>query len=120
MRQTPTILLLTLILLPIFWNGISLVHYAIEHTHTFCQSEDEHAHSNPNDCLSIFQLSEYDNHNQLPASKNSEFQELKQYITPNLVLKPISKLTFQQTNFVNFSYIDDLFYREVFLPPIFA
>jgi len=117
-KQTSIILLLTLLLLPIIWNGITLFHFVVEHTHTFCQEDLAHAHSNTEDCLTIFQLSE--NHNQLPSPTKSEFKALKQYLASNLYLAPILPYTFQQINFINPSLTDDAFSKDVFQPPIFA
>ena len=120
MKQTSVILLLTLLLLPIIWNGVTLFHYVIEHTHTFCQTELEHAHANPDTCLSIFQLAENHNQNQLPTPTKSEFKELKQYLTPKLDLSPITVFSFPKLSFVDITFPDDLFSRDVFHPPIAA
>lgn len=120
MKQTSVILLLTLLLLPIIWNGVTLSHYVVEHTHTFCQTELEHAHSDLDDCLSIFQLAENHHQNQLPAPAKSEFKEIKQYLNPILDLGPIIVFSSQQMNFVDISIPDNLFTKDVFHPPIFA
>jgi len=119
-KQTSVILLLTLLLFPIVWNGISLFHYAVEHTHTFCQTDSEHSHPNPDNCLSIFELTESQSQSELPISTKSEFQELQQYFTPNLDLYPMQLLSFQQVNFVTSSHLEKGFSKDVFLPPIFA
>lgn len=120
MKQTSVILLLILLLLPIIWNGVTLFHYVVEHTHTFCQTEAEHAHATPDDCLAIFQLAENHNQNQLPAPVKSEFKELKQYLNPNLDFIPIGVLPFQQVNFVDIALPDNGFTKDFFHPPIFA
>ena len=120
MKQTSIILLLSLLVFPIIWNGISLLHYAIEHTHTFCERDSEHSHPNPDDCLSIFELSESKSQSELPSTTKSDFQELQQYLTSNLELNSIEFLSSQQINFVIFSLPDDDFPKDVFLPPIFA
>jgi len=119
-KQTSIILLLTLILTPIFWNGISLIHYVVEHTHTFCETESAHSHPNPDDCLALFQLAESQSQSQLPASTKIEFQDLKQYLTSNLELKPIIRLSVQQINFANSFLPDDIFPKDVFHPPVSA
>jgi len=119
-KQTSVILLLTLLLFPIFWNGVSLIHYVVEHTHTFCETESAHSHPNPDNCLSIFQLSESQSQSQLPVNTKIDFQELKQYLTPNLALNSIRLLSFQQINFVNSVLPDDCFPKDVFHPPVFA
>ena len=120
MKQTSVILLLALLLLPIIWNGVSLFHHIIEHTHTFCQTESGHVHSNPDNCLSIFQLAESHNQNQLSSPTKSEFKELKQYLTSNLYSTLIRVLPFQQMNFEDIALLDNLFIKDVFHPPIFA
>lgn len=120
MRFTTVILLLTLLSFPILWNGISLVHYVVEHSHTFCQSEVEHSHPNPDDCLSIFQLADSENQSPLPATTKSEFQALKQYLTPQLALNPILFLSYQRAHFLDPVHSNHLFSKDVFLPPIFA
>jgi len=119
-KQTSIILLLSLLLFPIIWNGISLFHYVVEHSHTFCLSETEHSHPSPDDCVSIFQLTNSQNQNQLPTTTKSEYQELKQYISPNLELSPMLLLSYQSTNFNHLAFLDYLFSKDVFLPPIFA
>ena len=120
MKQTSIILLLSLLVFPILWNGISFLHYAVEHTHTFCQSDTEHSHPDPDNCLSIFELSDNQNKSELPATTNSEFQELQQFLTPHLELHPLLYLSTQQITFVNSSLSDDGFPKGVFLPPVFA
>ena len=119
-KQTSIILLLSLLLFPIVWNGISLLHYAVEHTHTFCQTETEHSHPNPDNCLSIFELADNQNQPQLPATTKIEFKELQQYLTPNLELKSIPFQSFQRINFLNSALLNDGFPKDVFLPPVFA
>lgn len=119
-KQTSVILLLTLILIPIFWNGISLVHFVVEHTHTFCETESEHSHPNPENCLAIFQLTENQSESQLPSNTKIDFQELKQYLTPSLELKSIEYLSFKQINSDTSFLPDDSFPKDVFHPPLFA
>ncbi len=119
-KQTSTILLLTLLLFPIFWNGVSLFHYAIEHSHTFCATETEHSHPTPDDCLSIFQLADNQSQSQLPTTTKIEFQDLKQYLSPNLELSPMLDLSYHAANFINSALSESLFSKDVFLPPIFA
>jgi len=97
-----------------------LFHYVVEHTHTFCEEDINHAHSNPDNCLSIFQLSESHSQNQLPSPTKSEFKELKQYLTPNLDFTSIRVLPFQQMNFVDIALSDNLFIKAIFHPPISA
>jgi len=119
-NQKSVILLLALLLFPIIWNGISILHYAVAHSHTFCQSEAEHSHPTPDDCLSIFQLAENQSQSQLPSTTKIEFQELQQYLTPHLEVGLLPLFSFQQSNFINPSLPENLFSKDVFLPPIFA
>jgi len=119
-KQTSVILLLPLLLFPIIWNGISLFHYVVEHSHTLCLNETGHSHPSPDDCLSIFQLTDSQNQNQLPATTKSEYQELKQYISPDLELSSILLLSYQSVNFTHLTLSNYLFSKDVFLPPIFA
>lgn len=120
MKQTSIILLLSLLVFPIIWNGISLFHYAVEHTHTFCETDTEHSHPDPDNCLSIFELSDKQNQSQLPSTNKVEFQDLQQYLTPNLALNPMHSLSFQQINFIHSFLPDDGFSKDVFLPPVLA
>jgi len=117
-RQASVILLFSLLLLPTIWNGVSLIHYAIEHTHTFCSSDEDHTHSNPTDCTSICQLTE--SQSQLPSSTKIDFQELKQFLTPNLEFKQKLFLSFQQNYFITPSLLDNAFSKDIFHPPTFA
>jgi len=119
-RQASVILLFSLLLLPTIWNGVTLIHYAIEHTHTFCNSDSEHLHSSPAHCLSIFQLAESQNQSQLPSTTKIEFQELKQYLTPNLEFKQRLFLSFPQNHFISPPLLDKGFSKDIFHPPIFA
>lgn len=120
MRQKSIILLLSLLLFPIIWNGITLLHHVVEHTHTFCATDTEHSHSNPDNCLSIFELVEGPHQGQLPAASKSEFEDLKQYLAPKLVIKPTLYISFHQINFIDSPLPEDLFLSQVFHPPIFA
>lgn len=120
MKNTSVILLLVLLLLPIIWNAVSLFHYVVEHTHTFCETELEHAHTTPTDCLTIFQYSENHSQNQLPSPTKSEFKELNQYISPDLQLISTTFLISQQINFVDIALPDNFFIKDVFHPPIAA
>lgn len=120
MKKISVILVLSLLLLPIIWNGVSLFHYVVEHTHTFCETELEHAHTDPDDCLTIFQFSENHHQNQLPSTTKSEFKELNQYVSPDLHLIPATFLISQQTNFVDIAIPNNCFIKDVFHPPITA
>ena len=119
MKQAFVIFLLSLLLLPISWNAISLVHYLVEHTHTLCQETTDHAHPNPENCLSVFQLAEKQNQHQ-PTTTNIEFQELKQYLTPDLLLTTVVFDPIRQVDFVEIAFLNHLFHKDIFYPPISA
>ena len=117
MKQALVISIISLLLLPIFWNGLALFHYVVEHTDLFCHSELEHSH--PNNCLTLTIFQSSQSQNQLPSPTKIEIQELKLYcLTPCLNLCPIDPLSSKQVNFPNFFPPDDLFSKEVFHPPI--
>ena len=67
-------------LIPLIWNGVSFMHYLVEHTHTFCESEQNHHHSSTEDCQTICHIAPQHDHGQVPH--NIEFYELKQCISP--------------------------------------
>ena len=104
--------------MPIIWNGITLFHYVSAHTHTFCKEDITHTHTDTGDCLSIFQLAENHNQNQLPVPNKREFKEIKQYLSPIIHLTSKTTFAFQQINFVDSSLPDFLFSEDVFHPPI--
>ena len=79
-RPIAIILLLNLLLLPLIWNGVNFIHYLVEHTHTFCESEQNHQHTSAEDCHTICHISPQPYQGQIPVEK-IEFYELKQYIT---------------------------------------
>lgn len=118
MRQASVILLFSLLLLPTIWNGVSLFHFAVEHTHTFCSTDEDHSHSNPTHCASIFQLT--DSQSQLPSTTKIDFQELKQFLTPNLEFRQRLFLSFPQNYFITPSLLDNGFSKDIFHPPTFA
>ena len=120
MKQTSVIVLLTLLLLPIIWNGVTLFHFVVEHTHTFCEEDLTHTHSDTEDCLSIFQLTENHTNNQLPSSTKSEFKELKQYLNPDTDLTSITAHLSQQMAFFDILLSDNSFSKDIFQPPVLA
>jgi len=79
MKNTFTILLLSLLLIPLVWNGMSFIHYLVEHTHTFCASEQAHEHTSTEDCHTICHITPQHEQSQIPH--NIEFHELKQCIS---------------------------------------
>ena len=120
MKLTSVIFLLILLQLPVIWNGISFIHYVIEHTHTLCSTTTEHAHPDPENCLSVFQLAESQRSNQFPPATTIEFQELKQYLPLPLYSSSIESQSVQQINFVDIFFLEYLFTRAIFHPPIFV
>ena len=80
MRKPSIILLLSLMLIPLLWNGINLIHYLVEHTHTFCASEQDHQHPSTEDCRTICYISTQHEESQIPH-QSIVFYELKQCIT---------------------------------------
>ena len=113
----PIILLLSLVLLPIIWNGMSFLHYAMEHTHVFCLAEEDHEHTAAHDCSDIYHNIENQNQEHLPVS--IDFQEIKQYLTPHSSMKTLVFSTSSSTSQVSFSiYHDRLFPDDIFHPPI--
>ena len=118
MKQTILISLLILLLSPIIWNGVTFFHYLVEHTHTFCQKDTTHNHSDTNECLSIFQLTENQHHKQLPSPKEIEFKEIKQFLTSNLYFTPITEFSFREIPFIDIGLPDHIFSEDIFHPPI--
>jgi len=80
MRKHSTILLLSLMLIPLLWNGMSLIHYLVEHTHSFCTNEQDHQHSSTEDCQIICHIAPQHAQGQIPHKLG--FYKLKQYISP--------------------------------------
>lgn len=79
MGKTLTILLLSLMLIPLCWNGMSFMHYLVEHTHTLCANEKDHQHPSAEDCHTICHIAPQQD--QGPVPNKVEFYELKQYVT---------------------------------------
>lgn len=100
------------------WNGVTLFHFVVEHTHTFCEDETTHTHTSTEECLTIFQLSQ--SHDQMPAQTNNEFQKLKQFIAPTLLVATAVQPNLQQSNFINLHLKEELFLKAIFQPPIAA
>lgn len=119
MKQALIISIISLLLLPIFQNGLALFHYVVEHTHLFCPSDLEHTH--PDNCLTLTIFQSSQNQNQLPAPTKTEIQEIKLYcLTDCLNLRSIDSLSLKQVNFTNSFPPDNLFYKDIFHPPILA
>ncbi|MFK7980626.1 MAG: hypothetical protein AB8G86_11635 [Saprospiraceae bacterium] len=118
MKKLATILLLNLMLLPVIWNGIGLVHYVVAHTHTFCtnDSTDNHTHDEIEACLSICQLTDIQPHQQLPVT--NDYFELKICITKNSFLNTFALSLTNQVNFTDSYLLEKSFSDDIFHPPI--
>lgn len=117
MRKTNTIILIGIVLIPLIWNGLQLMHYLVAHTHTFCASEHDHQHASASDCEKIYHVSTQQDNDQL--SHNVEFYELKHYLSTSLNL-------YNQYFLTNLSSINPSFtmpygrvlLEDIFRPPI--
>lgn len=118
MKKIATILLLKLMLLPVIWNGIGLLHHVVVHTHTFCTSDstEHHTHETAENCLSIFQLNDQQPNEQLPTT--NDYYELKTCITSNPFFNTFYLCSIKQTNFTEPFSLDKLFSNDIFQPPI--
>jgi hypothetical protein len=117
MRQLCTILLTSLVLLPILWNGASFFHYVVEHTHAFCESDIDHEHPLVDDCLTICHVIQDQDHNQLLSKV--EFFELKQYITSSFTLnKQLFSDRLVSTNAGSALFQGRIYSDDIFHPPI--
>lgn len=116
MNKLPIILLLSLTLLPIIWNGVGLFHYIVEHTHTFCLDETDHDHATADDCLNICHINQSQHQHQVLVQ--NEYQELKLYLTPKLFFNPLSASPITLTNFSEPSFCDNPLPEDIFHPPI--
>ena len=117
MKNSFLILLIGLMFLPVIWNGLSLFHYVVEHTHVFCDSGTNHDHDSSQDCLSFCHINKYQEHHH-PVS-TIEFFELKQYITPAhlFVIQP-SSFTLLTTNNKSSIFNGRIYSNKIFHPPI--
>ena len=117
MKKLAILLLLSLMMLPVIWNGIGLWHYVVEHTHTFCASDAaEHTHQIPEDCVSIYQLTNNQSHQQLPTI--NDYYELKTCLTPIPFFNTLLFSSTNQSNFVESHLLDKHFSDDIFHPPI--
>ena len=115
MKKVSILLILSLVLLPVIWNGIGLLHYMVDHTHTFCLDDSDHTHQPVEECLSICQITP--NQSQHIPTLN-DYQELKQYLTFNKNLLPITILPVNQFNFKDPHLLESSFSTDIFHPPI--
>ncbi len=116
MKVLNSIVILSLILSPIFWNGLSLVHYMVEHTHAFCLNDEDHNHQSVDECETICSLHSQDD--PVPSQK-IEYQEFKQYITTLSTLNIKSPFsTLAATKAVTSLHYGRIYSNDVFHPPI--
>lgn len=116
MKRLFSILLLSLTLLPIAWNGINLLHYMVEHTHAFCVNQDEHTHQTMEECSTLCTLDNSQTEQQF--SIQNDYQDLKTYLTPDLSFNFITSLSVQQVTFPKPAVRDDSSIRNIFRPPL--
>ena len=110
-------LLFSLMLIPLLWNGMNFIHYLVEHTHTFCASEEDHQHTSSNDCQTICHITPSHDQGQLPTK--IEFYELKQYITADSYLDIQDLFSNQLSTNTAFSFLyGRTISEDIFRPPI--
>jgi hypothetical protein len=117
MRKISTILLLSFMVIPLFWNGASFIHYLVEHTHTFCASEQDHQHDSTEDCQTICHVSPQHDQGQIPHK--IEFYELKQYVTASPSIE--KQFSFSKSHSTNSEYAllhNRILSEDIFRPPI--
>jgi len=118
MKKFSSILLLSLMLIPFFWNAKSLIHYLVEHTHTFCASEQDHQHSPTDDCHTICLITTAQ-HDQAPIPTKTEFHELKQCITAFSSFNTHFLLTNHLSTNANYALLyGRIISEDIFRPPI--
>jgi hypothetical protein len=117
MKQSFGILFLSLMLIPFFWNGLSLFHYMAEHTHTFCSTEQDHEHIPSEDCHTICHFSP--DHGQAQIPNKVEFYELQQCITTNSYIKVVSICANIKSTNLSYAHLySRSFSGNIFRPPI--
>lgn len=104
-------------LIPFFWNGASFIHYLVEHTHTFCASEQDHQHSSVEDCHTICHISPQHEDGQIPHKV--EFHELKKCVSE----APFANNQFSFPNAISANSDYAILYgrilsEDIFRPPI--
>ncbi|MEM1118956.1 MAG: hypothetical protein AAGJ18_00820 [Bacteroidota bacterium] len=119
MRRESPIILLLLILSPVLWNGIHVLHHLIPHTHAFCLADSEDNLHDIADCKYIHQLVHQQSHqpNQ-PKSTITDYYELKTCLSE----QPTSNNHFlgltNQINFIEPFLLEEPFSDDIFHPPI--
>jgi len=117
MRVSSIIILFGLLIVPLTWNAINFIHYLVEHTHTFCDSDFSHHHTSTEDCQTICHFTPQHQQNKIP--NKVEFYELKQCIS-SISYYSIEHVDLFQLS-TNLNYIP-LYGRDnvnsIFRPPI--
>jgi len=117
MKKISTILLLSLLLIPLFWNGMSFIHYLVEHTHTFCTSEQDHQHTLTEECPTICHITPQHEQDQIPH--NIEFHELKQCITTCASFNAQFAFSYQISTNSDYTLLyGRILSEDIFRPPI--
>lgn len=117
MKSFSLIVLLSVILAPIFWSGLTVVHYLVEHTHVFCLADADHVHKSSHECLDIYHISQDQDKNHLLTK--IEWYESKQYITTSSSLDIRSFADPHDATYSRaFLNHGRLFSDDIFYPPI--
>jgi len=104
-------------LIPLLWNGVNFLHYLVEHTHTFCASEENHQHTSTDECHTICHISPLHDQSQIPTK--IEFYELKQCITAYSYFNIQSTFSNQLSTNNTFSFLyGRMISEDIFRPPI--
>ncbi len=110
------IILLSLVLTPIVWNGFGFLHYLLAHTHTFCEDDANHEHPSAKECLAMYHIGQDHDQHQVPAKV--KFYELKQFVAPILSLNIQSFIPSHSAIDINFLlHFGRIYANEVFHPP---
>ncbi|MFK7934801.1 MAG: hypothetical protein AB8G22_14935 [Saprospiraceae bacterium] len=110
------ILLFCLALLPVLWNGTSLVHFLVEHTHALCANEDDHSHPTAKECATICAFDAPSS--EQPTATQHDYQELKIYLTLSEYLPTQIVISNRQPSFPKVNLWENLFCPDIFHPPI--
>ena len=119
MNKFIVVILSSLIMSPVFINGWGLIHHLVEHTHVFCESQDDHTHASVSDCKSNCGDQFYNSlKNETHSNQQLEYQDLNQFCTS---ISTHNSSTFIKKNITESfhlfiftqNYIEDIFH-----PPI--
>ncbi|MEM6320749.1 MAG: hypothetical protein AAF960_23985 [Bacteroidota bacterium] len=118
MRRGSPIILLLLILSPVLWNGIHVLHHLIPHTHTFCLDDAKNHSHDLADCTHIHQLV-HQQPNQLnpPKSIFTDYYELKTCLSEHPTVKSLFLGLTNQISFVEPYVLEEPFSDDIFHPP---